>query len=77
MYQSVTIRADDVNITTAYLSPKATPEEELELLQHMEGQNNRKAIIIGDMNARQSDWDDEIVREEYSWKIVQKRMDGT
>lgn len=55
--QSVTIRVGDVDIITAHLSTKATAEEELELLKNVESHNNRKAIIVCDINATHSDWD--------------------
>lgn len=57
--QSVTIPVSDVNITTANVSTKATVEEELELLEQVEIHNNGKAIIVGEINERHSDWDTE------------------
>lgn len=53
-YQSVTRRIGDVNITTAYVTPMVMAEKELERLQHVESQTNRKAVRVDDINARHS-----------------------
>lgn len=51
-YESVKIRIGDINISTAYLSPRATIEVRVELLQHVESHKSQKAITVGGINAR-------------------------
>lgn len=55
-YKSMTIRFGDFNIQTAYVLPKTTAEEKLELLQIVGSHNNGKAIIVGDINPRNFHW---------------------
>lgn len=59
MNQGITIHFGDIIITTAYVSPKATAEVELELLQPVDSHSNWKAIIFGDINVTYSDWNTE------------------
>lgn len=56
-YQSVKTGVGEVNIKTANTLPKTTAEKELELLQHWESHNNRKAIKVGDIKGKHSNWD--------------------
>lgn len=56
-YRNGTRLICDVNITTAYVSPKATADETLELLQPVEGHNNGKPVVDGDIKEEHTNWE--------------------
>lgn len=76
-YQSVTILTCDVKIAAAYVFPKTTAEEELELVQHAKSHNNWNAILVGDMNLKQLDCGTERITRGRWLENVQQRGDGT
>lgn len=55
--QSVAVRVGEIMIITAYVSPIATQSELIQFLNTCGAVHRGRLIIIGDLNARHSNWD--------------------
>lgn len=56
-YQYITIQVTDTFITMAYISPAASEAEVEKVLEGVDRRRKGKAILMGDLNARNRKWD--------------------
>lgn len=54
--QAVTVKMGSVVVTSIYVAPRAKKEEEIQVMDMINRISGDKAVIMGDMNSRHTEW---------------------